>query len=394
MALADYDFDEIRKRIYEAYQKEGPIMEDLRKHAKVFVNLIKPIRPYSVNAVSFVSSDGGDNRLFFNPAVIELVRVVDSRGNQCAIDAIASNTKTKDLNERVKVGSPLLVEPLKRLCEDLNIKDVEELSYLLGGLEEGKSTGAIRCYRDIVEWAVLYDLVVNYEWGSDTIIVRDGLLRTKSFKRELFPKIDAKIREGIEKHKRKNVSISIVGVAKQSAVLSRLAVALELEGVFHKPYPCYAKVPPEIEEECYNYDRTWLDTYEAIQADNQAREEKGKPEKPYLYQSMGQMYLVKFGDRTFDPVWPVDIASWQVTDADRIIGQLTVDAQHGFPIPDYPMCIQKAHDYAKVNGIEVAVLQDILFDGITQKLNNQETERLLRMKHLGENLARRRYKNA
>ena len=129
MALADYDFDEIRKRIYEAYQKEGPIMEDLRKHAKVFVNLIKPIRPYSVNAVSFVSSDGGDNRLFFNPAVIELVRVVDSRGNQCAIDAIASNTKTKDLNERVKVGSPLLVEPLKRLCEDLNIKDVEELSF-------------------------------------------------------------------------------------------------------------------------------------------------------------------------------------------------------------------------------------------------------------------------
>ena len=90
----------------------------------------------------------------------------------------------------------------------------------------------------------------------------------------------------------------------------------------------------------------------------------------------------------------MDIASWQVTDADRIIGQLTVDAQHGFPIPDYPMCIQKAHDYAKVNGIEVAVLQDILFDGITQKLNNQEIERLLRMKHLGENLARRRYKNA
>lgn len=131
MALADYDLDEFRKRIYEAYQKEEPIMEELRKHAKVFADLIKPIRPYSVNAVSFVSSDGGDNRLFFNPAVIELVRVVDSRGNQCAIDAIASNTKTKDLNERVKADSPLLVEPLKRLCEDLGIQEVEQLSYLL-----------------------------------------------------------------------------------------------------------------------------------------------------------------------------------------------------------------------------------------------------------------------
>jgi hypothetical protein len=393
MALADYDLNEIKKRIYDAYQKEDPIMEKFRNHAKVFANLIKPIRPYSANAVSFVSSDGGDNRLFFNPAVIELVRVVDSRGNQCAVDAIASNTKTKDLNERVKADSTLMVEPLKRLCEALNIQELVQLSYLLGGLEEGKSTGAIRCYRDIVEWAVLYDLIVYYEWGNDTIIVRDGLLRTKSFKREIFPQIDAKIREGIEKHKRKNVNISIVGVAKQSAVLSRLAVALELEGVFHKPFPCYAKVPYEIEAECYNYDRTWLDTYESIQADNQTREE-GKPEKPYLYQSMGQMYLVKFGDRTFDPVWPVDIASWQVSDADRIIGQLTVDAQNGFPIPDYPMCIQKAHDYAKVNGIEVAILQDILFDGITQKFNDQEKERILRMRYLGENLASRRYKNA
>lgn len=393
MALADYDLTELRKRIYEAYQREDPIMEELREQAKTLASLVRPVRPYSVNAVSFVSSDGGDNRLCFNPAVIELVRVVDSRGNQCAVDAIASNTSADDLDERVKAGSPLLVEPLRRLCEDLDIQGIGQLSYLLGGLAKGKSTGAIRCYRDIVEWAVLYDLVVNHEWGSDTVIVRDGLLRTKSFKRELFPRIDAKIREGVERRCCRNVNISIVGVAKQSAVLSRLAVALELEGVFHKPFPCYAQVPKEIEEKCYNFDRTWLDTYESILADNQTRDE-GDAREPYLYQSMGQMYLVKFGDRAFDPVWPVDIASWQVADADRIIGQLTVDAQYGFPIPDYPMCIQKAHDYAKVNGIEVSILQDILFDGITRKLNDPERERVLRMRYLGENLASRRYKNA
>jgi len=393
MTLADYDLDEIRKRIYEAYQKESPIFEKFRKYAKNLSNEIRPVRPYSVNAVSFVSSDGGDNRLFFNPAVIELVRVVDSRGNQCAIDAIPSNTKTSDLNERVKADSPLMVKPLKKLCEDLNINRLEELSYLLSGLEEGKSTGAIRCYRDIVEWAVLYDLIVNYEWGSDTVIVRDGLLRTKSFKRDVFPKIDTKIREGVEKHKRRNVNVSVVGVAKQSAVLSRLAVALELEGVFHKPFPCYAKVPPEIENECYNYDRTWLDTYESIVEHNEEAREKGEKEKPFLYQSMGQMYLVKFGDRPNDPVWPGDIATWQINEADRIIGQLTLDAQNGFPIPDYPMCIQKAHDYAKIGGIEVAILQDLLFEGITQNLNEHEKERMLRMKYLGENLASRRYKN-
>ena len=194
------------------------------------------------NTVSFVSADGGDNRIFFNPAVIELVRVVDSRGNQCALDAIAGNAKAESLNNRTEEGNPLIVTPLKKLCSDLNL-NVTELSYLLKGLgEPGKSTGAIRTYRDIVEWAVLYDLL-HKDWGSDTLIIREGLLRTKSFKREIFPKIDQKIRDICKKHKSNNINVSIIGVAKQSAVLSRLAVALELEETFHKPFPCYARVP-------------------------------------------------------------------------------------------------------------------------------------------------------
>jgi len=334
--------------------------------------------------VSFVSADGGDNRLYFNPAVIELVRVVDSRGNQCALDAIAGNAKSKSLNARAEEGNPLLVEPLRKLCSDLNV-NVTDLSYLLSGLgEPGKSTGAVRTYRDIIEWAVLYDLL-HKDWGSDTIIVGEGLLRTKSFKRKIFPLIDKQIRNICAKHKKNHVNVSIVGVAKQSAVLSRLAVALELEETFHKPFPCFVKVPIDIETECYNFDRTWLDTLETSMPN-----ENGD----YLYQSMGKLYLVKFGDRPFDPVWPVDLAEWDEPNADRIIGQLLNDAQPGFPIPDFPQSVQKAHDYASVNGIEISVLQDILFNGITEKLTPQERERILRMRYLGKNLTNRRYKNA
>jgi hypothetical protein len=197
--------------------------------------------------------------------------------------------------------------------------------------------------------------------------------------------IDQRIRKICAEHKKKNVNVSIVGVAKQSAVLSRLAVALELEETFHKPFPCYVKVPQYIEEECYNFDKTWLDTLETSEPN-----EDGK----YLYQSMGKLYLVKFGDRPFDPVWPVDLAEWDIQEASKIIGQLLHDAQPGFPIPDFPQSVQKAHDFAKVNGIEVSVLQDILFDGITQSLSSQETERMLRMRYLGQNLTNRRYKNA
>lgn len=385
MALADDNFEEIKRRVFDAYKNEDPVLQKFREYARRIKNDVKPIRPYSVNAVSFVSSDGGDNRLYFNPAVIELVRVVDSRGNQCALDAIAGNSKASDFNERAKNGSPLLVEPLRKLCEDLKM-NVLDLSYLLKGIEEpGKSTGAVRVYRDIVEWAVLYDLMKYREWGSDTIIVREGMLRTKSFKLTVFPLMDKLIREAHEKHKQKNISVSMVGVAKQSAVLSRLSVALELEGALHKSYPCYVKVPDDIEADCYNFDRTWLDTLETSQPD-----ENGT----YRYQAIGKMFLVKFGDRPFDPVWPVDIPEWQLDDAEKIIGQLTKDAQPGFPIPDFPMCVQKAHDFAKVNGLEVDILQDILFEGITQKLTPEEKEKVLRIKHLGQNLTNIRYRNA
>src|SRR4030042_5422615 len=106
---------------------------------------------------------------------------------------------------------------------------------------------------------------------------------------------------------------------------------------------------------------------------------------------MGKMFLVKFGDRTLGAVCPVDIAEWQVSQADKILGQLTIDAQQGFPIPDYPMCIQRAHAHAKLTGIEIQVFQDMLLQGICERLTPEQSERLLRLKYLGQSLASLRY---
>ena len=49
---------------------------------------------------------------------------------------------------------------------------------------------------------------------------------------------------------------------------------------------------------------------------------------------------------------------------------------------------------AKINGIEISVIQDILFEGITKEMQESEVEKILRIKHLGQNLTIRRYKNA
>lgn len=394
MSLADLDLATLRERILKAYQIDDPLLQKFREYARQLKDRVRPLRKYSVNAVSIVAADGGDNRLVFNPATLELVRVADSRGVECALDVIPSSAKAPELDKRGTAGDPQAVPSLVRLCQDL-ATSVSGLSYLFGGLgTSGKSTGAMRCYRDIVEWAVLYDLICNpaLNWGGDTILVREGLLRTKSFKRSLFPKIDLKLREAVRRHADRKVKLSIVGVAKQSAVLGRLAVALELEGVFHRDYPCYVEVPPEVERDCYNYDMTWLETYESLQAQTQEGEGDNPADPKFLYQSMGKMFLVKFGDRSLDPVWPVDIAVWDAADAARILGQLTSDAQQGFPIPDFPMCIQRAHENAKLTGLEIRVLQDALIQGICAGLTPEQVERITRMDYLGRSLAALRYK--
>src|SRR5437762_3876742 len=184
MVLANLDLERLKTKIRGAQLSNDPILARFRDFARRLKQDIKALRRYSVNAVAFVSTDGGDNRLTFNPSVIELVRVVDSRGNECALDAVANTTGLAELESRAKAGTPSTVAPLQRLCTDLK-RNLRDLSYLIRAAgTPGKSTGALRCYRDMVEWAVLYDLITNpsLQWGSDTILVRDGLLRTKSFR--------------------------------------------------------------------------------------------------------------------------------------------------------------------------------------------------------------------
>ena len=108
---------------------------------------------------------------------------------------------------------------------------------------------------------------------------------------------------------------------------------------------------------------------------------------------MAEMFLVKFGDHPLDPVWPVDVAAWQADDAEKILGCLAEDARPGFPIPDFPMCIQKAHDHAKIGGLEMSFLNDLLFDHMTEKMSGEEREKALRVRHLREDTGTMRYRH-
>ena len=371
MALEKLDIDKIRDQFAGICKAEKGVLDEQRKTARKLraERLPLDLKKWEGKAIAFVAADGGDNRIRLDslpsagPAFVELVRVVDSNGE--GVMAPFAGAVEDDNFDRL--------DAVKKLRISLGCENVSDLSTYLGRVKElgGKKrsrTDKMRAYREIVEWAVFYELLKTCE--GDTLVVRDGALRTQIFDTGIFGKLDRKIREVVEKHK---FQIYCVGVAKQTLLLNRLRLAISMEDVFGEGAQ-YIPVPDEIAKEFY--DRRWLGTMETTE---------------YDYRSLAKMYLVKFGEHPLDPVWPVDIAAWQTAEAESILGYLARDARPAFPVPDFPMCIQKAHEYAKIGGIEMAHLQDMLFGEMLKTMNNGDDEKILRARYLTEDVSAWRY---
>ena len=191
------------------------------------------------------------------------------------------------------------------------------------------------------------------DFGTDTIIVCDGLLRSKVFSGELFIKYRTGLLEGIqEQYRRNRRRLYLAGVCKSSKVLDRYRLAMALEDVMSTEYPSFVEIPTELEEKAY----VWS---EYARGDDRAAE--GGEANKFVG---GKMFFVKFGSRKRDPMWPVDIFLPQSSDASSILGYLLADALDGFPVPFYPRCLQKAHENAALVDFDFDILQDEIYDGI------------------------------
>lgn len=355
--LDSQSHDRLRKEIVEQIAADQGLLNELREEIRPLKSKSSRIMPRSVTAISLVAADGGNNQVKFDPFLIQLVRVVDSSNNELCLEVISPTSSVTKLSEKQFVdGNP--ITPLGKMMSYLGVKDLSQLSPMIRSDEsdQPKSPSWVQVYRELVEWAVLFSIVREKDFGSDTLIVFDGLLRSKVFAKELFKKYREGIEEGIARHKEHKRNVYLVGVAKHSKVLSRYRLAMSLEGVLQTDYPAYVEIDSVLEEKAY----IWSEY-----ARSDAMEMEGGEVNKFV---AGKMFFVKFGSKTRDPIWPIDIFDPQKSEAAKILGYLLADSIEGFPVPLYPRCLQKAHENAALVDFDMDILQDLIFKGMRDAL--------------------------
>ena len=352
----------LRQEIAERIEAERVVLDQLRAEIRPLRSAVRRIQPRTTTSISLVATDGGNNKLQFDPFLVQVVRIVDSSNNEYCLEAVTPSTKVSSLSTRQfnTDGSPSTA--LGKLMDYLGVRSLKQLSHMIRHQEDGTPTSPtwVQVYRDLVEWAILFSLIRTSNFGTDTLIIRDGLLRSKIFAGDLFARYLEGLQEGIEQQwRQRRRHIYLAGVAKHSQVLSRYRLVMMLERILTTDYSAYIEIPREIEEKAY----LWSEY-----ARGSDREITGREGNKFVG---GKMFFVKFGSGPRDPIWPIDIYLPQKDEAQQILGSMLADAQNGFPIPHYPLCLQKAHANAALVDFDFDVLQNHIFDGIRTILGDE-----------------------
>lgn len=342
--------DAMREAVARCTERDKRLLEELRREARSMAPEVRVIRDRQTTSVAMVASDGGNNKVRFDPFLVQLIRVVDSFGKELCLEAVSPTTDTDELSATHfdPVGNPL--SALGRLMADIEVSDrmLSNLAFIPTGettrnRPEDVPDSWVQTYRDIWEWAVLYDRVVHGNFATDTLLIRDGLLRAKYFKPPYFKRmVDRILRAIADIASRDHRSVMLVGLAKHSQVIDRYRLAMTIEDVLPAGAARYVPVPAEMEAKAYSWAEWTRD--------------------PNF--SAGQLHLVRFGDRATDPVWAVDLLQEQASRGQEVFGYLLCDARDGFPIPLYPICLQRAHEHAQVVDWDLDMFQDTLIEGV------------------------------
>jgi len=359
--LAVQDLQEIQESLKEALLVEKVNLDRLRKKVRQLQVIELGYR--QCYAVAPVATDGGENNLSLEPINVEIVRVVDSDGRVHFQDFLPLSGDPEKLGEKLFQEVPIL----RKLIQELGLSDWRELSYLYFSIKDqpdpetilaiSDTRRFIKVLRDILEWAALVELAFQSSQPV-FLLIRDGLLRTKFIKKQIFPRLVEVFKRAYDTHK-----AMIVGVAKRSKALNYLSLALTMEGIFDRWAPCFAEVPPELEQEAYTWAHTWMEG-----------------------QCFGRLHLVKLVEGRDALILPIDIPEWLMPRRKEVFEYLAETAKSSYPVPGYPYPLIRAHENANLSGLEMEIISDLMSKALVEGVDIDDKEKIVRYITLGKGL--------
>ena len=368
---------ELRRKIRAQAALEARVLDELVKQASGLAPHVRPIRPRTATAVALTAADGGNNSVAFNPFELQVIRVVDSLGKELFLDVVSPATDIEELGRRHREDRTAL----GKLMDDLGARRLSDLSSMMTA-----RTGTwVTVYRDLCEWATLYDLVTRHQFAADTLIVRDGLLRTPIFTRDTLVRLGELMRQAIDRQASENRRrVWLAGLAKYSRVLDHYRLAMSLAGIFDRGTPCFVPVPRELQERVYQSNADYL---RAPGDDGAGATSRGHS----ATENIGAMYFVRFGPHAGDPVWTADLLAWQKQDAQAVFGHLQADAAAGFPVPFYPFSLQQADAHSRVADLDLDIIEDGLVGAVREHVGDSKKHIVDALLLATQNVAARRY---
>jgi hypothetical protein len=190
--------------------------------------------------------------------------------------------------------------------------------------------------RELMEWAALLKLASQ---PPAKLLIRDGLLRSVMLTDRVFQRIGDKFEALTAKH-----GHLLVGVAKRSRVINYLSVSLGLNDSFADGLPAYLQIPPELEREAAPAQYRWVGS-----------------------RAMGWLHMARLDHGDNVPLLPVDVAVWQRDRVDEAMSLLHESGRGSFPTRGYPQPLIQAHEHARLGGLEIEMLEEMLLQQVRER---------------------------
>ena len=125
----------LQTHMLECMQQDVRLLDTLCDEVRDLAKKVYRIHPRTTTSISLVGTDEGNNKLQFDPFIVQVIRVVDSSNNEYYMDVITPTTPISGLNNKIQDRTNIQFDALRKIMNFLDVTDLSQLSPMINHRE-------------------------------------------------------------------------------------------------------------------------------------------------------------------------------------------------------------------------------------------------------------------